>query len=193
MKNVVGGFAILLLMGSSATAQIAARNPVPTKATEIAAAGSSKIDPAKEGDIRRLLELTGARALVEQTMTDMTKTLRPTLINALPVGDYREKLADLFFAKLVAKADPQGILDLAIPSYDKNFSHDEIRGLIQFYQTPLGKKSISVMPQLLAELQASGRKWGETIGRQCMIEVISEHPEFEKQIAEAQRTAQAQK
>jgi hypothetical protein len=123
-------------------------------------------------------------------MSEMMKSIKPVLTNSLPPGDYRDKLVDLFFAKFAAKADAQSVLDLAIPSYDKNFTHEEIRGLIAFYQTPLGKKSVSVLPQLVAEVQEKGRTWGEGVGRQCMTEVLAEHPEFEKQIEEAQKGAQ---
>ena len=190
MKSRFAGFAFLLLAACSAKSQTVAPKSSPAQAS---AAAGAKIDPVKEADIRRLLELTGTKALVEQTMAEMTKSLKPTVMNSLPPGAYREKLTDLFFAKFMAKADAQAMLDLAVPSYDRNFTHEEIRGLIQFYQTPLGKKSVSVMPQLLAELQDQGRKWGENLGRQSMNEVISEHPEFEKQIVEAQRAAQAQR
>jgi uncharacterized protein len=151
---------------------------------------AARIDPAKEADIRKLLEVTGAKALALETMTAMSKSIKPALTNSLPPGAYREKLVDLFFQKFLAKADSQTFLDLAIPSYDKNFTHEEIRGLIQFYQTPLGKKSTSVLPQLTAELQEQGRKWGEELGRSTMMELLAEHPEFEQQMAEAQKAAQ---
>jgi hypothetical protein len=90
----------------------------------------------------------------------------------------------------MAKADSNTLLDLAVPEYDKNFTREEIRGLIQFYESPLGKKAITVVPQLMAELQTKGRKWGEDLGRQSMLEVLAEHPEFEKQMEEAQKSAQ---
>ncbi len=123
-------------------------------------------------------------------MNDMSQALKPVLTNTLPPGDYRAKLVDLFFVKFMAKADSRTLVDLAIPEYDKNFTHEEILGLIQFYQTPVGKKSISVLPQLMSDLQQKGRKWGEDVGRQSMIEVFAEHPEFKQQIADAQKAAQ---
>ena len=115
--------------------------------------------------------------------------MKPVLTNSLPPGEYREKLVNLFFAKFQAKADGQSLLEMAIPLYDKNLSHEEIKGLIQFYQTPLGQKAVSVMPKLTAELQEEGRKWGENLGRQSMIEVMSEHPELTLAMAEAQKAA----
>jgi len=115
-------------------------------------AAQSKVDPAKEADIRKLLELVGTKAIVSQTMDSMSKSIKPLLTNSLPPGEYREKLVDLFFAKFTAKADVERLLDLAVPVYDRNLSHQEIRGLIEFYQTPLGQKAIATLPKVTAEL-----------------------------------------
>ena len=197
MNNALCRFAVFALLASTAAGQTAApksaspqSSPQKAGASIAAAAATAKIDPGKEADIRRLLELTGARELATQTMNDMSQSLKPVLTNTLPPGDYRAKLVDLFFVKFMAKADSRTLVDLAIPEYDKNFTHEEILGLIQFYQTPVGKKSISVLPQLMSDLQQKGRKWGEDVGRQSMIEVFAEHPEFKQQIADAQKAAQ---
>ena len=154
-------------------------------------AAQSKVDPAKEADIRKLLELVGTKAIVSQTMDSMRKTIKPLLTNSLPPGEYREKLVDLFFAKFTAKADVERLLDLAVPVYDRNLSHQEIRGLIEFYQTPLGQKAIATLPKVTAELQEQGRKWGEDVGKDCMVEVLSEHPELAEGLTAAQRNTQA--
>jgi hypothetical protein len=195
MRQMSSVFGALLLGATLVAGQLALPRPAAAQSSQKPSPDTVRgtiagVDPAKEADIRRLLDAVGTKALVTQTMSEMMKSIRPVLSNSLPPGDYRGKLVDLFFARFAAKADPQSVLDLAIPSYDKNFTHDEIRGLIAFYQTPLGKKSVSVLPQLVAEVQEKGKKWGEGLGRQCMTEVLAEHPEFEKQIEEAQKAAQ---
>ena len=78
-----------------------------------------------------------------------------------------------------------------MPVYDRNLSHQEIRGLIEFYQTPLGQKAIATLPKVTAELQEQGRKWGEDVGKDCMVEVLSEHPELAEGLTAAQRNTQA--
>lgn len=167
----------------------AQQKPVAYK--EGSPAGAEKIDPKKEADIRRLLEIAGTKALVIQNMDAMTRSIKPLLTSSLPSGEYREKLVELFFAKFSSKADTQHLLDLAVPIYDKNFSDQEIRGLIEFYQTPLGQKAISTLPKLSAEMQEEGRKWGEALGRDTMMEVLAEHPELAEAIAAAQKNAAA--
>jgi uncharacterized protein len=150
-----------------------------------ASAPQSDIDPAKKADIMRLLELTGAKALVEQMMTTMLKDIRPLMANSLPPGAYRETLVDLFFTKFQSKVDPQALLDLSAPVYDKYFSHAEIKQLIAFYETPLGQKAASTLPKLTAEVGALGRQWGEKIGRDSMEEVLAEHPDLAKALEAA--------
>ena len=163
----------------------AVRNPRPPLLT-----AQTKIDPAKEADIRRLLEITGTRKIVTETMASMMTTIRPVLANSMPPGEYREKLIDLFVAKFQAKADTKHLLELAIPAYDRYFSHEEIKSLIKFYETPLGQKSLSVMPQLTNEMREAGRKWGEKLGRDSMQEVLAEHPEMEAALEAAGKAAQ---
>jgi hypothetical protein len=152
-----------------------------------------KVDTAKEADIRRLMDLAGTGLLVTQVMDGTEKGIRPLMMNALPPGEYREKLVDLFFAKFHSKAAPQQLLDLAVPAYDKYYTHEEIKGLIQFYGTPLGQKLVSIQPKMTGELQEAGRKWGEGLGRDSMIEVLSEHPELATALqAAAQKGKQPQ-
>jgi len=148
-----------------------------------------KIDPSKEADIRRLLDIMGVKRLAAQMMDGMQTNIKPLMTNSFPPGEYREKLIDLFFAKFKLKADTQYLLDMAVPFYDKYFSREEIRSLIQFYETPLGKKTISVLPQLSLEMQEQGRKWGEELGRQSMREVFAEHPELLEAMTAAQKAA----
>ena len=170
---------------AAATAQKA--TPSPTEGTE-----KSKIDPAKEADIRHLLDVVGTKALVMQMMNTSLQNVKPLLISALPAGDYREKLVDLFFQRFQTRADPQHLINLAISSYDKHFSDEEIKGLLTFYETPLGQKAVHVMPQLVNELQQAGKSWGEDLGKQCMQEVLAEHPEMLQAMQAARKASQTQ-
>jgi hypothetical protein len=177
-------------------------NPVPRQSSDAqtpvastALAAPGKIDPAKEADIRKLLDLTGVKGIASQTMTAMSTTLRPLMINSLPPGDYRGKLIDLWLERFRAKLDVQQMVDAAVPLYDKYFSDDEIKGLIAFYQTPVGQKSISMVPKLTADMQSLNAKIGQDAGRQAMQEVLAENPDLAKALKDAhaqQSAAQVQ-
>jgi len=45
------------------------------------------------------------------------------------------------------------VVETVYPLYDKFFSEQELRDLVQFYRTPTGQKTIASMPQLFAESQ----------------------------------------
>jgi uncharacterized protein len=152
---------------------------------------TSQIDPEKEADIRHFLELTGASSLAVQSMNDMETSIRPLVSNSLPPGEYREKLVDLFFEKFRAKRDPDQLFAIIIPIYDKYYTGAEIKALIQFYDSPTGKKMAAVLPKIMSESQAAGRKWGEQLGRDSMMEVLEEHPDLRKALEDAKANQQS--
>ena len=123
--------------------------------------------------------------MMEQVLAGMSTNIKPMLMTSMPPGEYREKLVDLFFQKFQSKLQVEQSLDLAVPIYDKYFCKDEIEGLIRFYQTPLGQKTLSVLPQTLVETQTASMKLGEKLGREAMVEVLDEHPDLKKALEEA--------
>jgi hypothetical protein len=196
MKAYVAAFVSVLLLGAICAAQDASlsdtdRSSSQTVADADRAQRQPKIDPAKEADIRRLLDVAGSRAMAMQMMAEMEKNIRPLLTNSFPAGEYREKLIDLFFEKFHSKLDSEKLLDLAIPVYDKYLSDEDVKGLIQFYSSPLGQKAINTLPKLVSECTQAGQKMGEQLGRESMMEVLSEHPELKKALEEIPKAAQS--
>ena len=158
-----------------------------------AAAGTTKTaasgDSAKRADIVELLELTGTSANIELAMNQMEGTIKPLMERALPAGGYREKLIQLFFERFRTKFDAKQIIDLAIPEYEKNFTDEELKALIKFYKTPVGHKVATVVPQLTQSLMEAGKQRGEQVGREAMMEILSEHPDLRQQLEEAQKAS----
>lgn len=164
----------------------------PAAASSAAQAARSNISPAEEADIHKLMELTGAKTIVSQQLEVMEQDIRPLLIRSLPPGDYRERLVQLFLEKFSAETDPQAVLELQVPIYAKYLSDDEIRGLIQFYQTPLGKKLVLVLPRIAAESHQAGHEWGQELGRKIIHEILTEHPDLARAAAEAAKAQKSQ-
>jgi len=186
----------LLLLGTFCRAQesLSSTTDQDSSQSVAAAAAQSRVrvkdEEVKKADIRHLLEITGAANLATQSMDTMEKNMRPLIAGALPPGEYRDKLVELFFEKFKSKRSPDQLLAVIIPIYDKYYSDDEIKELIKLYQTPIGQKMLSVLPKLAAESQAAGSSWGEEIGRQSMLEVLTEHPELQAALQNAKKTAQ---
>jgi hypothetical protein len=186
---VLGCAAAQTQSGSQQPAGAKQADHQPSAAAANPAVQTSQTDLVKAADIRQLMEVAGTKAVMSQMMETMGEGIKPLMANALPPGEYREKLIDLFFVKFKSKADTQKLLDSIVPLYDKYLSDEEIKGLIKFYQTPLGQKTVKVMPKLMAESQEQGGKWGEALGRESMLEVLAEHPELEKAMEDAGKGA----
>jgi uncharacterized protein len=128
---------------------------------------AEELTDAKSGDIRHLMEVTGGTVIARQFAAASSqgifqalKASRPEVPDrALEVMD-RELMA-LFSEKMAA---PGGLMDQVIPVYHKYFTHQEIRELLDFYQTPIGKKAIMVLPRVVSDSMVAGRRWGESLG-----------------------------
>lgn len=151
----------------------------------------STVDSAKQADIQRLMDVVGSATMIQQLLSGMEQNLKPTLAKSLPPGEYRERLIDLFFEKFRSKFDTNQLLKLVAARYDENFTDQDIQELIAFYQTPLGRKLITVLPKVMLEAQQDGQKLGEQAGRDSMREVLAEHPDLAQALQQAARAVAA--
>ena len=63
------------------------------------------------------------------------------------------------------QADPNELIEISIPSYDKHMTHDDIKQLLKFYNSPIGKKLIEKQPLILRDSMIVGQKWGMELNR----------------------------
>lgn len=117
--------------------------------------GTSPVDveAAKASDIRRLLDLTGTRDMVDGMKSSMMEQFRRSA-PGMPNEMLTEMMAEL-------KADD--LVESMIPVYSKHFTGADIKQLIAFYQSPFGKKVLREMPQIIAESNDVGTHWGEGV------------------------------
>ncbi|MDO9631497.1 MAG: DUF2059 domain-containing protein, partial [Humidesulfovibrio sp.] len=62
---------------------------------------------------------------------------------------------------------PGGLVDRLVPLYANTFTHQEIREILAFYQSPVGKKAVASLPQILRE----GQKIGQGLARDVAPEL----------------------
>lgn len=113
-------------------------------------------------DIHNLLELTGASKLGTQMAGLITQQILAGVKQAAPGIPARgleivQQTLDAEFAK--AWDGPDGLTQQIVTVYARHFSHDEIRQLIAFYNTDVGKKMIEVTPVLMQECASAGQQW----------------------------------
>ena len=152
----------------------------------IGAAASPQVDPAKATDIYRLIELTGSKDIALNLMAQMVESLKPWLESSweksypsLP-DERSRQLSDIFFErwkqKFMTRAAAE-MLEPIIPIYDKYLTHEEIKGLLQFYEAPLGRRLIQVLPRIVQESSAAGSQLGKKLSGGIAPELIREMEE----------------
>jgi len=63
-----------------------------------------------------------------------------------------------------ARARRGELEDGYVALYDRNFTTAELKGLIAFYDSPIGKRFLELQPTLMREGIALGQEWGTRIG-----------------------------
>lgn len=124
---------------------------------------AEEISKEFRNDITVLLKMTGAEALGLQMGTAVMNQLIESLSKKNPEIPQRALAIMKEEINLVFTEEMPKLIAETAPLYAKYFSHDEVKGLIAFYGTPLGKKTIQVMPALMNECLKAGEDWGQGI------------------------------
>lgn len=112
----------------------------------------------KKADIKTLLEITGSGKIGKQVIKQM-------------IAGFQQNYSSIekkFFEDFEKEINEDELVNLVIPVYDKYYTHDDIKQLIAFYHSPLGKKQISIMPSITSDSYAAGQQWGRSIAEKIL-------------------------
>lgn len=143
-------------------------------------APAPKVDPAKEADIRKLLEVSGSTKVGEDLITGSAEQLKSSIVRSLGESEQTQKIVDSFLRRYKAKFTSEQLMALIIPIYDKNLSDEDIRGLIEFYQSALGQRAVKALPLIARESQRLGAEYSQKVVEQVIKEVQDEFPELKQ-------------
>ena len=155
MKKLAWSLLLLpMLMGcltvrSFAQTPAPSATPAPAPTTE-AEPAPQKIDPAKEQEIRKMLELTGT---VKNTQL---------MVHRL-IGLYQERNPQLsadFWENLENGIKIQPFIDKMVPIYDQYYTLDDLKAINAFYSSPAGQHMVTVVPEVMAASIKAGQDWG---------------------------------
>ena len=149
----VGTF-LVAIQGASNTPVQAAKQEATAAARPIPV---NAIDPQKDSDIRSLLELIGARDMIQEAATNSTEQYRQRLTSLAPNDDKAQEAINSYLAVFQKKFDADALADQLVTIYDKHYTADEIKGLLQFYGSPLGQKVAMEMSKMSKEIQLADR------------------------------------
>ena len=123
------------------------------------------------------MELVGARDMVQDGADNAIQQSREKLLAAVPNNNKGQAFVNAFAASYQKKFDTDQITDQLVGIYDKHFTDDEVKGLLQFYGSPLGQKVASEMPKINREIQAAVRQVTGKAAREALAEVKQQNPE----------------
>lgn len=140
-------FLLITNISSPALAQRQTQNP-----------NSEKINHIKE-----LISITGARDVTKQILNQSVDAMKSQFT----------QVPQKFWDEFRAGVSADELINRLIPIYNKYFTDQDIKQLIAFYQTPLGKKLISVNPQVARDSLIVGQQYGKEVA-QTAIQKLKE-------------------
>jgi len=162
-------FLIAIQSGSSVSVQAAPQ----TQGTK---SSSSAIDPAKDADIRSLLELVGARDQVQDSVKTIAEQYREKLLGTVPNNDKGQNFVNTAINEYEKRYNVDRVTEQLVVLYDKHYSDEEIKGLLQFYGSPLGQKVAAENPKIFREIQEATRTEAAKAVKDALQEAKQENP-----------------
>lgn len=133
---------------------------------------SSSFAQDKASDLKKLFELIKSEEMVDKMTQNLIPLFRKQAEENIKGEDEKEKFnvfMDFMMGELKSMTMKMVNEDMVV-IYDKHFTHQEIKDLIRFYESPTGKKMIEKTPVVMKEF---------------MEAMMSKHlPEFKKKMAE---------
>src|SRR4029077_12417015 len=87
-----------------------------------------------------------------------------------------QKFVNAFVESYKARFDADAATGQLEAIYDKHFSDDEIKGLLQFYGSPLGQKFAAEMPKINMETEAASRAFSTRIAKDVLQDLRKQYP-----------------
>lgn len=155
----------LLLIAGPALAQPA--TPAPPSSGSAKAAAAAKISPAKLALARAVIDATGAIHAFDPVLQEILEQARTTILKTNP--DLQKDLdASLRDTEKALTPREKELHEGIAKAYAKHFSEDELRKLLAFYQSPVGKKLVETTPAVLQDSYAAVRDWAQDLSTAVM-------------------------
>ena len=129
-------------------------------------AEEAKTNNASVASVKELMDKTGTGEMAVQAMNQMLPVIKQMVPNA----------SDEFWAEFMKEVNPDDLVEMIIPIYQRHFSQEDIDAVNAFYDTQAGKNFISSQPLIMQESMMVGQAWSQAI--------------VQKVIAKAQATKQ---
>jgi hypothetical protein len=142
------------------------------------AAAAKPIDSQKEARIRELMDVTGAKDLGQQLIEAGMEQFRSSVLDSQPDNPRAKQFVDAFTTRFQKHFDSKSLNEHVIPIYDKYLTTEDLKGLLDYYRSPLGQRMLKALPDVARESQAAGYALGQKAAQDTMEELKGDFPEF---------------
>jgi hypothetical protein len=164
--------------------QGASQNPVSAAPQSAAVQDQSNlgqakpIDPVKDADIRSLMELVGARDQIQDAVSNSSEQYREKLFATVPNNDKGQAFVTSFIESYQKKFDVDQMTEQLVAIYDKHYTDEEIKTMLQFYGSPVGQKVAAETPKIGREIQVVSRTTGAKAAKDALQALKAQNPEI---------------
>jgi hypothetical protein len=167
------------------------QNPVQASASGANTFATSKsTDPEKDTDLRSLLQYVGAKDQLQSVASESAAQYREKLNASVKnVADSkRQELIAVASGSFQKNFDQQLALQQIAAIYDKHFTDEEIKGLLDFYSSPLGQKFAAESPKISKEIQAVQQSVTSSATRESLLTLKSQNADVDTPGVAGKRT-----
>lgn len=155
--------------------------PAPSRLESVTPMLPEKVDPAKETAIRHLMDITQESKLGDNMSGALSTNVRAAVKRGMPDDRLQKFMVD-FDQKFRESMPSSKVIDAIVPIYAKTFSLEEINGLIQFYESPLGQHVVQTLGQVSRDSQEVAATMEKEAALKTLGAMTADYPEIDKML-----------
>jgi hypothetical protein len=136
-------------------------------------ASPPQVSPAQLLLAKQIVEIKGVKAMFEPLVRGVVMKTRDSVLqtNVMWAKDLNE-----IAANIEKDYEPRSseLVDATARFYASHFTEAELKGLLNFYQSPLGQKMLVEEPKALDESMAYAGNWGDDLSIDVMSKMRAE-------------------
>ena len=114
--------------------------------------------------------------LVQDGASTAIEQAREKLLATVPNNDKGQAFVNAFAASYQKKFDVDQVTEQLVAIYDKHYSSEEIKELLQFYGSPIGQRMAVEGPKISREAQAATRATAAKAVKDALQQAKEENP-----------------
>ena len=117
-----------------------------------------QVDNSYKSTLKKMLQVAGSEETFNtaiKQMFSMYKQQKTNVPDSIWVDLEQE----------MSKTSIDDLVNMILPVYQKYLTEADLNGIIEFYQTPIGKKYAEKTPLIMQESIQVGQQWGMEIGK----------------------------